>query len=42
LKDDSQGKLIPINYTIQKVIEVIPVPFENQLSILPDKDLDNT
>ncbi|AFZ23485.1 hypothetical protein Cylst_1183 [Cylindrospermum stagnale PCC 7417] len=40
-KYDSQGELISINYTIEKVIEVIPEPPKNQLSIFPEKDLDN-
>lgn len=38
-KYDFQGELICIQHTIHKIIEVIPMPLENQLSFLKDKNL---
>lgn len=38
-KYDNQGELISIKYTIQRVIQVIPMPPDNQLSLFRDENL---
>lgn len=39
-KYDFQGNVISIQHTIQKIIEVIPMPAETQLSLFQDKNLE--
>lgn len=41
-KYDSLGELLSTQHTIQKVITIIPMPPENQLSLFEDKNLDSS